>query len=69
MPFVYYGNTDNVPFVLSGPLCEGNENSLFDCHNDTLLRFGEVDKYLGDTVKPKNMAGVKCERRLHANFT
>ena len=57
----YYGNADLVPFVLSGPLCNGNETSLFQCRNVSNLPFGKNDKYRGELDDMRNTAGVRCE--------
>ena len=62
MPFSYYGEARNVPFVLDGIECIGNESSLHECAiNQTL---GEVNKYRGEPNDEINMAGVRCERKL-----
>ena len=61
--YSYYGNTDNIPFVLSGPTCRGNESSLFQCVDNNQI-FGRIGKYRGDTDAERNTVGVKCERKL-----
>ena len=55
---------ENVPFVFSGPVCNGNENSLFQCRNDSNLAFGEINRYRGEADDMRNTAGVRCERKL-----
>ena len=61
-PFSFYGETVNVPFILNGIECTGNESSVLQCaHNQT---FGEVNKYRDEPGDEINMAGVKCERKL-----
>ena len=51
----------NVPFVLNGVECTGNEDSLLDCVDQT---FGEVNNYRDEPYDEINMAGVRCERKL-----
>ena len=58
-PFSYYGGTENVPFVLKGPECTGDESSLSQCIASQA--FGEVNKYRGEPDDEINMAGVRCE--------
>ena len=60
-PFTYYGKTENVPFVLSSPLCNGYETSLLQCANNSNLPFGEVNQYRDQPDQERNTAGVICE--------
>lgn len=62
-PFIYYGKTENVPFVLSSPVCNGYETSLLQCANDSTLPFGEANQYHDQPDHERNTAGVICERK------
>lgn len=64
--YSYYGNTDNVPFVLSSPTCQGSESSLFQCAYDQFS--GRTGKYQGDIDAERNTVGVRCEcKRVKVN--
>ena len=64
-PFTYYGETDNVPFVLRDPVCQGDEASILQCQNHSTLRFGEADRYRGELEYALNMTGAQCERKIY----
>ena len=55
----------NVPFVLNGIECTGNESSLLQCARDQT--FGEVNKYRDEPGDQINMAGVRCECKLQCD--
>lgn len=58
--------TENVPFVLNGIECTGNENTVLECaRNQT---FGEVNKYRDEPGDQINMAGVRCECKLQHDY-
>ena len=58
--YSYYGSTDNVPFVLRSPVCQGNESSLFRCVGGE-VNVGKTGKYRGDSDAERNTVGVRCE--------
>ena len=62
----YYGNTENVPFVLRNPTCQGREDSLFQCV-DNQFSVGKTGKYRGDSDAERNTVGVRCQSKLIFN--